>query len=146
MATRPGIPVTAFIGAMHPPMWDVDPTSYMRGQPQAFAWWQHRWPRGPETRPKGTPTYVHSRAYDRGGAAYAPQFGRLPINPIGAGVYAPYRIPTIAGPGARYVAGTIFFDVQSIPTSMPISPAVPIETVNALLATSRATGAYRTTG
>lgn len=118
----------------------------MRGTGGALGWWQHRFPRGPQTWPQGAPYYVTSRQYSRGAAAHAPHFGTLPINPIGAGIYAPYKLPVIAGPGARYVAGAIFFDVQDVPTSLQLGPTVPIETVNALIQASHAGGSYLTTG
>ena len=124
----------------------VQQSAVMRGQPPFASAYQQRQQRGPATIPQPTPIWLTSRPYSRGAAAHAPKFGSLPISPIGAGVYAPYRIPTIAGPGARYTAAAIWFDVQSIPTSLNINPTVPVETLNALLATSYVGGSYLTTG
>lgn len=117
-----------------------------RGQPSAMAWWQRKQIAGPATIAQGVPFYLQSRPYDRGADAYSPKFGVLNINPIGAGVVTPYRLPTIAGPGARYAFGAIFFDVQAVPTTMRASPTIPTETLAALLATSHVGAAYGTTG
>jgi hypothetical protein len=118
----------------------------MRGQPIPFSWWQARLIPGPATIPQGVPFWLQSRPYDRGAAAFAPKFGTIAYNPIGAGVYAPYRIPTIAGPGARYAWAAIWFNVQTIPTSMQFSPTMPLESVNALLGQSTVAATYLTTG
>lgn len=163
MPTRAGIPVRnpahpavpGYIGPLNPPNWldfmgseacGINPHAVQRGQPPALAWWQRRQIPQRETMAQPRPWFAQSPQWDRGADAFAPQFGRLNINPIGAGVYAPYRLPTIAGPGARYQWAAIWFDVQTIPTSLNINPTVPMETVNALLATSYVAGSYRTTG
>jgi len=121
-------------------------SALMRGTGGALAFWQRRQIRGPETVAQGQPLYLQSRPYSRGAAAFAPRFGHLAYNPIGAGVYAPYKLPVIAGPGARYQFSAIWFDVQTIPTSVQINPTIPIETVNALIASSYVGGMYQTTG
>lgn len=118
----------------------------MRGTGGALAWWHRRTPRGPDTVAQGGPFYLQSRPYSRGAGAYSPKFGVIPTNPIGAGIYAPYKLPVIAGPGARYQFGAIFFNVQSIPTSMHFSPTMPAQSINALLATSHVAAMYATTG
>jgi hypothetical protein len=124
----------------------IHPVAAERGAPAPLAWWQRRRLRGQATTPQPVPVWLQSRPYDRGAMAYAPHFGVIPTNPIGSGVFAPYRIPTIAGPGARYLFGAIWFDVQTVPTSLRMNPTVPIETVNALIAKSRVGGTYLTTG
>jgi hypothetical protein len=121
-------------------------SALMRGTPGPLTWWQRRTPRGPDTAQQGAPFWLQSRPYSRGAGAYSPKFGVIPTNPIGAGVYAPYKLPVIAGPGARYVFGAIWFDVQSVPTSIHFSPTMPVESVNALLATSHVSAMYATTG
>lgn len=121
-------------------------TPLMRGTGGALAWWQQRQQRGPVTYPQGAPFYLQSRPYSRGAGAYSPKFGTLNINPIGAGVYAPHKLPVIAGPGARYQFGAIFFDVQAIPTTVRMSPTMPKESIAALLATSHVGEMYATTG
>ena len=124
----------------------LEPDSIMRGQPPALAWWQQRPRLGPETTPQPVPVWLQSRPYSRGAQAYSPKFGTLNYNPIGAGFVNPFRLPTIAGPGARYVAGAIWFDVQAVPTSVAINPTIPIETMNALIATAHVGPSYLTTG
>lgn len=120
--------------------------SLMRGTGGALAFWQRRQIQGPQTIGQGQPVYLHSRPFSRGAAAYSPKFGQLATNPIGAGVPAPYRLPTIAGPGARYEFAAIWFDVQTIPTSIAPSPTMSMDSVAALLATSSVSAMYATTG
>lgn len=158
MPTRDPIPVAVGVpgGPLNPIDW-IDAGSpatidgavqgqLMRGTPGVGTWWQKRTPRGPRTVPQGGPVWIHSRPYSRGAGAYSPKLGVLAVNPIGAGVYAPYKLPVSGGPGARYQAGAIFFDVQAIPTSMHFSPTIPAQSINALLATSHVAAAYATTG
>src|SRR5262252_7803919 len=87
-------------------------SALMRGTPAPMAWFMRRLVRGPQTIPQAQPFYLQSRPYSRGAEAYSPSFGTLNYNPIGAGVYAPYKLPVSGGPGARYMAAAIWFDVQ----------------------------------
>ena len=121
-------------------------SSLMRGTGGALAPWQQRQIRGPATVGQPVPVYFTSRPYSRGAGAHAPKFGVLNINPIGAGVVTPYKLPVIAGPGARYQFGAIWFDVQTIPTSIAPSPTMSMDSVAALLATSSVSAMYATTG
>jgi hypothetical protein len=160
MPSRDGTPIRpetspGWIGQLHPFDWlslggndfnGAQQSALMRGNPGALAWWQKRPQWGPRPVPQGAPWYVTSPPYSRGAEAHAPKFGTLAWNPIGGGVPSAYRLPTIAGPGATYVFGAIWFDVQAIPTSLGLNSTVPIETINALIKTSRVAGAYRTTG
>jgi hypothetical protein len=163
MPTRNGIPMAApptdgapgWIGPLHPYNWldigasetaGLQQADVMRGQPPALAWWQQRIVPGPRSMPQAVPVYLTSRPYSRGAEAHAPIFGQLAWNPIGAGVVAPYRLPSIAGPGARYEFGAIWFDVQAIPTGIRMNPTIPIETVDALMATAHVGPAYVTSG
>lgn len=162
MPTHPGIPISqdeampgAFATEQAPVNWvdwngseilGVAPQAMMRGQPPPLSWWQRRTgPRVP-TPMQPVPVWLQSRPYDRGAGAYAPKFGTLPINPIGAGIYSPYKLPVIAGPGARYQFAAIWFDVQTIPTTVRMSPTMSAESINALLAASHVGGTYLTTG
>lgn len=120
-------------------------SSLMRGTPGMAHWQRRQIPQQP-TIPVGREIWMQGPTWDRGAGAFAPKFGIVPINPIGGGVYAPYRIPTIAGPGARYEFGAIWFDVQTIPTSIHMSPSMTAESLNALIATSYVAGMYPTTG
>lgn len=123
----------------------VNQTSIMRGSP-GVRYWQRRRIVGDGIVPQGAPYYLQSRPYSRGAGAYSPKLGILTSNPIGAGVYAPFRLPSIAGPGARYAYGAIFFDVQTVPTSIFAAPTIPQESVNALIAQSHVAAMYATTG
>ena len=120
-------------------------SSLMRGTP-GMAYWQRRQIQGPSTIAQAGPIYLHSRPYSRGAQAFSPKFGTLNYNPIGAGVVAPYKLPVIAGPGARYEFAAIWFDVQAIPTTMQMSPTMSMDSVDALLATSSVAAMYATTG
>lgn len=117
-----------------------------RGHPPPLSSWMMRPRLGPESIPQGVPLWRQSRPYDRGSAAYAPKFGVIPVNPIGAGTYTPYRLMPSGGPAARYQFGAIWFDVQTIPTSMPMSRGMPLQAANALIAHSHVAANYRTTG
>jgi len=121
-------------------------SALMRGTGGALAYWQRRQIPGPATIAQGAPVFIHSRPYSRGAGAYAPKFGTLNINPIGAGVVAPYKLPVIAGPGARYQMAAIWFDVQTVPTTVRMSPTMPIESVNAMVGMSSVSAMYATTG
>ena len=158
MSTRAGFPIAGGAGLPAAPLNQLDwidgggkypgaqQSALMRGTGGALAYWQRRQIGGPATLMQGFPVYIQSRPYDRGAGAYSPHFGVLNINPIGAGVYAPYRLPTIAGPGARYEFAAIWFDVQTIPTSLQMSPTMPQESINAMLSQSTVGGMYATTG
>jgi hypothetical protein len=124
----------------------VQQSALMRGNAGALAYWQRKQIPGPATIAFAGPIYLHSRPYSRGAGAFSPKFGQLAYNPIGAGVPAPYRLPTIAGPGARYEFAAIWFNVQAIPTTMQMSPTMSMDSVAALLATSSVAAMYPTTG
>lgn len=149
MPTRDGTPVQEgapwYVGVQNPVNWidisgneqlGVQQSAAMRGQPMPLSWWQKRNIPGPKTVMQSREVFMHSRGYSRGADAYAPKFGVLNISPIGAGIYGPYKLPPMAGPGARYLQGAIWFDVQTIPTTIHMNPTIPIETMNALIATS----------
>jgi hypothetical protein len=142
-----------YVGAANPYPWTdirqpigLDQTAAMQGQPPPLSYWQRRNVAGPPTLPQPLPVWTYQQPYDRGAAAFAPHYGIVTYNPIGAGIYAPYKLPVIAGPGARYEAGAIFFDVQTGGTGMRFNPTVPQATIDALIATSHATFGYSTTG
>ena len=92
------------------------------------------------------PVFVHSRPYSRGADAYAPQFGYLPYNPIGAGVPSVARMPTISGPSGRYQFGAIWFTAQTMPTSTRMSTVVSQQSVEAIIAGTQVSAVYGTTG
>jgi hypothetical protein len=150
--TNPGVPMPMQpAGLKNPFDWlnqnqneanGIQQSAAMRGQPVALAWWQRRTVPEPTVIGQGVPFYLTSTPYSRGAGAHAPQFGKLTYNPIGAGVASSWRLPTIAGPGARYAFSAIWFDVQDIPTSMGFSQSVPQETVDALIQSSHVSGFY----
>jgi hypothetical protein len=156
MAYNDGTPVDqsgapAWIAKAHPVNWvdwagseqlGVSPQAVFRGHPPAMSWWMKRLIPTVRPIPQPTPVYLHSRPYDRGAGAYAPKFGTLYSNPIGGGVPSAYKLPVIAGPGARFQAGAIWFDVQSVPTGMRFNGTVPIETIDALIAESSVGPSY----
>jgi hypothetical protein len=158
MPTTVGLPVPAPLlpgGALNQYDWlslnfdevqGVQQGAIMRGHPGACSFYQRRQIPQTPTIPQGGPIYLQSQPYSRGGGAYSPKFGVLNINPIGAGVDAPYKLPVIAGPGARYQLGAIWFDVQSIPTTINISPSMSTQSLNALLSQSYVATMYPTTG
>jgi hypothetical protein len=127
-------------------MGGIQQSAVMRGHPGAMAAYQRRQIGGPQTIAQAGPVYLQSRPYDRGAGAYSPKFGILNINPIGAGIYCPYKLPVSGGPGARYQMAAIWFDVQTIPTSIHFSPTMPAASVNALVGLSHVAAMYPTTG
>jgi hypothetical protein len=158
MPTRAPLPIPAAAlpgGPLNPFDWlslnhyepnGIAQGAVMRGHPGALSAYQRRQIAGPDTIAQGQPFWLQSRPYDRGAGAFSPKFGTLNINPIGAGVFSPYKLPVIAGPGARYQLGAIFFDVQSIPTTIRMSPTMSSDSLAALLSTSHVAAMYATTG
>lgn len=144
----PGGPLNPFDwgSIAHNEFLGMQQSALMRGTGGALTYWQRRQIPGPPTIAQGFPFYLQSRPYDRGADAFSPKFGTLNINPIGAGIYSPYKLPVIAGPGARYQLGAIWFDVQTVPTTMRMSPTTPIESANAMIAQSFVSAMYATTG
>jgi hypothetical protein len=158
MPTQAALPIPAAMlpgGPLNPVDWTsiahneflgVQQSALMRGHPPALDYTQRRQIPGPTTVAQGQPLYLQSRPYDRGAAAFSPKFGVINYNPIGAGIYAPYKLPVSGGPGARYEMAAIWFDVQTVPTSVRASPTMSMESLNALIATSSVAAMYPTTG
>jgi hypothetical protein len=124
----------------------VGPRPAHQGQPSPMSWWQRRTVPQRTSLPQPVHFMVQGPQFDRGADAFAPQFGQLHANVIGAGIPSSYKLPVIAGPGARYNFGAIWFGVQAIPTSVQFNSTVPVETINALLATSSVSAMYVTSG
>jgi hypothetical protein len=118
----------------------------MRGHPGAMSAYQRRQIKGDPTTAWSGPIYLQSRPYDRGAGAFSPKFGVLNINPIGAGIYAPYKLPVSGGPAARYQMAAIWFDVQTVPTSVQASPTMTMQSLDALIHTSTVAAMYTTMG
>lgn len=73
--------------------------------------------------------------YDRGAAAYVPNFGKVLTNPIGAGIPALQRPQSSYGPAAQFVNGAIWWANQVIPTSVNLTGLTSPEELEALLGT-----------
>ena len=144
----PGGPLNPvdWLSIAHDELMGVQQGAVMRGHPGALSAYQRRQIQGPTTIAQGQPLWLQSRPYDRGAGAFSPKFGVLNINPIGAGIYSPYKLPVSGGPGARYQAAAIWFDVQSVPTSVQASPTMSMESLAALIGTSSVSAMYATTG
>jgi hypothetical protein len=158
MPTTGALPIPAAMlpgGPLNPIDWlslgpnetgGIQQGAVMRGHPGALSASQRRQIVGAQTVAQGQPFYIQSRPYDRGAGAFSPKFGVLNINPIGAGIYAPYKLPVSGGPAARYQMGAIWFDVQTVPTSVQASPTMSMESLNALIGGSHVAAMYATTG
>jgi hypothetical protein len=147
-AMLPGGPLNQFdwlsLGGSEPS--GIAQGAVMRGHPGAESYYQRRQIPGPSTIAQGQPLWLQSRPYDRGAGAFSPKFGVINYNPIGAGIYAPYKLPVSGGPAARYEMAAIWFDVQTVPTSVYASPSMSMESLDALIATSSVAAMYPTTG
>lgn len=84
--------------------------------------------------------------YDRGAAAYVPNFGYVLYNPIGAGVAARYRTQASYGPGGSYDNGAIWWTSQAVPTSINLQGLTDPAVLGALLNRMQVQGVVRTTG
>lgn len=68
--------------------------------------------------PDGRPHYVRGPDFSKGTARDVPNYGKVLVNPIGAGVVALHRPRASYGQAAQYYAGTIWWTPQAIPTSI----------------------------
>lgn len=94
----------------------------------------------------GPPLEIETPYYSRGAAAYVPQFGVVPTNPIGAGIYAPYRPkPYYAAPGV-YEHDAVWWLSQSIPTTVRLQGLTDADALAAVLGPVYVKAAVRTTG
>lgn len=109
-------PIKGFRSWLNP----LKPQSAQRGFPSPQNNGQRR-PAGsmPNVPPPFGGVYQHyTPYYDRGAAAYVPNFGKLLTNPIGAGVVALYRPQASYGEAAQYINGAIWWTSQVVPTSI----------------------------
>jgi len=84
--------------------------------------------------------------YDRGAAAYVPNFGKVLSNPIGAGIVALQRPQASYGTSGQYANGAIYWANQSIPTSIHPQGLTDPEELAAILSTLEIQAVVRTTG
>lgn len=84
--------------------------------------------------------------YDRGAAAFVPNFGFLLTNPIGAGVVALQRPQASYGPAGQYFNGAIWWTSQAIPTSVNLQGLTNPEVLASILSTNELQAVVRTTG
>lgn len=96
------------------------PASGQRGYPAPYNPGQRRPPGSMPNDPaiSGLPDMVWTPYYDRGAAAYVPNYGKVLTNPIGAGVVALHRPQASYGPAGQYVNGAIWWTSQAVPTSV----------------------------
>lgn len=91
--------------------------------------------------------YMHETPYyDRGAAAFVPNFGKVLTNPIGAGVVALQRPQASYGPAAQYANGAIWWTSQVIPTSINLQGLTSPEEIAGLLNSLTVQAVVRTTG
>ena len=88
----------------------------------------------------------YTEYYDRGAAAYVPNFGKVLVNAIGAGIFAPYRTQPSYGPAAQYANGAIWWTSQVIPTSLNLAGLSSPDELDAILGDLQVQAVVRTTG
>lgn len=84
--------------------------------------------------------------YDRGAAGFVPNFGKVTTNPIGAGIYAPYRPQPSYGSSGQYADGAIWWTSQMIPTTVNLQGLTTPEELAGLLDGLEIQAVVRTTG
>lgn len=98
------------------------------------------------TPPFGGHSDTVPRRNSMGADGIAPTFGRVMTNPIGAGIFAPWRPRPWYGPSGQYVNGAIWWTAQEISTSVELQGLYDADVIDALLAASSVTGFDVTTG
>ncbi len=83
--------------------------------------------------PDGRPHYVRGPDYSKGTARDVPNYGKVLVNPIGAGVVALYRPQASYGPAAQYVNGVIYWTSQAVPTSVNLQGLTDPRALEAVL-------------
>lgn len=125
-----------------------DPESKQRGFPSPENALQHRPPGSMPNRPRvfGGVYQQYTEPYSRGAAAYAPNFGKVLENPIGAGIVAIHRPKASYGKPAEYVNGIAFWTSQTVPTSIHLQGLATPEEMEALLGNMNVEAAVRING
>jgi hypothetical protein len=94
----------------------------------------------------GMPIFTETPYYDRGAAAFVPNFGKVLFNPIGAGIVALQRPQASYGGAAQYFDGMLFWTSQVIPTSINLQGLTDPEEMAAILNGIDIQAVMRTTG
>lgn len=84
--------------------------------------------------------------YDRGAAAFVPNFGYVLTNPIGAGVVAMHRPQASYGGAAQYFDSALWWTNQIIPTSINLQGLTDPQELEAILGSLNVQAVVRTTG
>jgi hypothetical protein len=121
------------------------PESRQRGFPAPENALQHRPPGSMTEVPPifGGVYQQYTEPYSRGAAAYAPNFGKVLENPIGAGIVVLHRPQSSYGGSAEYHNGVAFWTNQTIPTSIHLQGLTTPEEMEALLGTVDVQAAVR---
>lgn len=98
-------------------------------------------PQGPA--PNGLNDPVWTPYYSRGAAAYVQNYGKVLVNPIGAGIVAKYRPQASYGPAAQFINGVAFWTAQGTPTSVPTQGLNSPDELEAILGTINVQAAVR---
>ena len=121
------------------------PSNAQRGMPEAENPDQARpagsMPNIPAT--GGLPLEVYTPYFSRGAGAYVENYGKVLVNPIGAGVQVLDRPQASYGPSSEYYNGVIWWTSQAIPTSIPMSSLTSPEELAALLGAMNVQAAMR---
>lgn len=96
--------------------------------------------------PFGGVVYTETPYFSRGAAAYVPGTPIVPVNPIGAGIFAPFRPrPYYAAPGT-YEHDQMFWLSQATPTTVKLQGLTNADALAAVLGPIYVKAAVRTTG
>jgi hypothetical protein len=91
--------------------------------------------------------YMHyTPDYDRGAAAFVPNFGKVTSNPIGNGIVVRHRPQASYGPAAQYANGAIWWTSQVIPTSINLQGLTNPQELADIVGSLNVQAMVRTTG
>lgn len=116
------------------------------GQPAPGGPGQGREGWGPGVAPDGRPMYVRGPRFSEGTARDVPNYGKVLVNPIGAGIVALHRPQASYGQAAQYYAGTIWWTPQAIPTSINMQGLTSPKALEAVLGPLYVQAAIRVEG
>lgn len=93
----------------------------------------------------GLPQMVYTPYFDRGAAAYVPNYGKVLYNPVGAGVVALHRPKAFYGGAAQYIDHALWWTSQVIPTSLNTQGLTDPEGLSEILDSITVQAVYPTT-